>query len=376
MSIMAAALLASCSDEGGEMVPERRLSLSLGARQFLAAEDGKTRALPDGFVLYKTMYPDMQSDDDKILAFITPKNGSAVMSRLCRWTSDENNWQANVSVDDISDPYYIYGFMPVSSNTSDNISVARLPESGGGYKSYAKGAVITVRNLNAVTDKDPCVIVGVKKPAGGTTSIEDSGIVPGQFEYEFSEITESSANNDFVYLLFDHIYMGLEIKIKVDAGYAELRKIRLKSMTLEMPSASTVNAVVTLEANGDEQSPISSVTYTTSATGGDAAVSLSLKHETDGKDFLLETDYKDISACFCPASDDGFRLTTTYDVYDRSDNLIRAGETAVNSFSLSNLQSADFKAGTRHILRLNVQPTYLYMLSDPDLDNPTINIEH
>ena len=297
--------LASCSDEGGYIVPERQLTFSLGARQFVATENGETRALPDGFIPYEEMYPTMQSEDDKILAFITPKNGSAVMSRLCRWTSGKN-WQANISVDDISDPYYVYGFMPVSSSTSDNISVARLPESGGGYKSYANGAVITVRNLKAVTDKDPCVIVGV--------SLDDSEILPGQFKYEFSEITESSANNDFVYLLLDHIYMGLDIKIRVDDSYARLRKIRLKSMTLEMPSVSTVNAVVSLEANGGGQSPIKSIAYTPSAAGGDAAVSLSLKPETDGKDFLLETDYKDISACFYPASDAGFRLTTPYDV--------------------------------------------------------------
>ena len=83
----------------------------------------------------------------------------------------------------------------------------------------------------------------------------------------------------------------------------------------------------------------------------------------------------------CPHSlfkADGSYLTIecSYDVYDTHvttehpyGNLIREGCTATNKVKVSGMAP-----GVRKTLTLTVTPTYLYMLSDDDLNNPTIVI--
>ena len=61
-------------------------------------------------------------------------------------------------------------------------------------------------------------------------------------------------------------------------------------------------------------------------------------------------------------------LVSTYDVYDSKGNLIRQNCSATNTLP-DNLQ---VNRGERMQLNMTVEPTYLYVLSEPDLDNPTI----
>ena len=63
-------------------------------------------------------------------------------------------------------------------------------------------------------------------------------------------------------------------------------------------------------------------------------------------------------------------MTTTYDVYDiKGQNL---GErTSVNKIEFN---VAEIKPGQEKKLTLTVKPTYLYILSDEDLDSPVITI--
>ena len=76
-----------------------------------------------------------------------------------------------------------------------------------------------------------------------------------------------------------------------------------------------------------------------------------------------------VNAYFAPGLSSNLTLVSTYDVYDSKDNLIRQNCTATNK--LPNLEAI---RGQRVLLNMTVNPTYLYVLSDPDLDNPTITI--
>ena len=58
-------------------------------------------------------------------------------------------------------------------------------------------------------------------------------------------------------------------------------------------------------------------------------------------------------------------------VYDRKGNLIRKGCEATNK-----IPDLEASRGQRVQLNLTVNPTYLYVLSDPDLDNPTVKVEN
>ena len=56
-------------------------------------------------------------------------------------------------------------------------------------------------------------------------------------------------------------------------------------------------------------------------------------------------------------------------LYDSKGNLIRQDCTATNK-----LPDLSAVRGQRVLLNMTVNPTYLYVLSEPDLDNPTIKI--
>jgi hypothetical protein len=77
-------------------------------------------------------------------------------------------------------------------------------------------------------------------------------------------------------------------------------------------------------------------------------------------------------------------LTSVYDVYDTNitpehpdGNLIRKDCSATNTMLLSELFSGQSVShrGWKYKVRLTIKPTYLYMMSEPDLDNPTVSVE-
>jgi hypothetical protein len=63
---------------------------------------------------------------------------------------------------------------------------------------------------------------------------------------------------------------------------------------------------------------------------------------------------------------------------DRKGNLIRLNDEAINTIDIHELFTGQTKAlrGRRYTINLTINPTYLYMLSDPDLDNPTVIIDN
>jgi len=71
------------------------------------------------------------------------------------------------------------------------------------------------------------------------------------------------------------------------------------------------------------------------------------------------------------------KLISTYDVYDKKGNLIRENCTATNTIDIANLFSGQTETlrGRRYTINLTINPTYLYMLSEPDLNDPTVVVE-
>jgi hypothetical protein len=218
-------------------------------------------------------------------------------------------------------------------------------------KSTDNAASLAINNIKAVSADDICIITGVQN--------SDETLVEGRFGW----IWPIGNENYSIYLLMDHLYAAVRFSVKVDATYAELRTIKLKSMTLST-NKSSVNATISLTHNTTGTSPVSGVTYTESGTS-DAAVLF----DNDEGVALDKTTATVIDGCFTPTLYGNLTLTTSYDVYDRYGNLVRANCTATNKLPI-----LEATRGQRLQLNLTVSPTYLYVLSDPDLDNPTIKI--
>ena len=304
------------------------------------------------------------------------QDGNEPLVRRFRPTANDNDWLMEDSV--APGDYYIYGYVPYSGAEVANSEIAPF------NNSYANGAVLTLRGINTVLSQDLCVVVGAKHgvktgdnpPVPVTTTVQ-----PGDFASQFK------ANANYLYLLFDHLYAALRFQFRVGEKYAALRTIKVRTLelsayqdadcTIPMKKVSTV---VTLRTNTTGDSPIiGDIEFSTDGNSVDADTAVICDRDT--VPVTLTTDWSGYLG-FAPKMAYYFVLRTTYDVYDNNrttehpdGNLIRQKCVADNKLNLHTLFSqTTMKRGHMYTIKLTIEPTYLYMLSEPDLDNPTIKI--
>lgn len=274
------------------------------------------------------------------------------------YNTDSKTWTSTIGVKENNN--YIYGFSP-----SDAAAGTISPITSGAVD-YSAGAVMTLNNLNAVGGDDLCVVVGVK----GATA--DASVTPDFGTFEFKK----QGTSNYVSLLLDHLYAAIEFKIKIGSKYSELRDICLKKM--ELQSAKTVSqAVVTLTANTAGNNPLTDVKFTSSDnaqanTVYDYGTDASTTTGRQGRQLTVGgTSF--VSYC---APVEGVRsnlkLICTYDVYNRKGTKVR--ENCVAENSLADLSGLTIERGKKSVINLTVEPTYLYQLSEDELDNPGIKL--
>ena len=284
------------------------------------------RRAPSGFTAYT---PDKVTD---IGIYMLESTTAPYTENYIRYAT---KWYAHFDVD-ATTHYTVYGYMPRITGMSSSLSSVT-----------SDGATLTINGIKPVTADDICIITGVKET--------DTGLKEGQFGWRM----ENANDNFYMYLLMDHLYASVKFSLKVSEEYAQLRTIKLKTMTLKTDKAS-VDAQVTLTHNTEGTSPITGdVTYTPT----DGSCSVEIFNNADGEALSSATPLN-IIACFAPTLSNNLTLFSTYDVYDSKGNLIRANCEATNK--IPNLEAS---RGQRVQLNLKVDPTYLYVMSDKDLDN-------
>ena len=373
LCLMSGLLLEACSsDSASDSRPdnsssERTVRLSAGARQY-HVDEAEMASAPG---LTRTVYPGTDwtpiTPTDNMLVFVTKEKDSPtasdVLSRI--FYSTTSGWQSNITITDagLDNNYLIYGFMPIDA---ENVSISPLSTN------YNAGASMSIKGLKVLTQTDPCVIVGVGKQE---TSTPDVTLKWGTFDFTFKEGTSDVI--DYMSILLDHIYSRYHFQVKIDADYAQLRTIKITKMTLEALSddgtqtVGTVNATVNIQTNTTNTNPISSVTFTRNT--GTRSVTF---FENTTTPLSLTTSYQDAGFCLAPGDQHWFRLTTVYEVYNRDNKHIRTN-TATNTFDTANFKEhkiTNTNPGLDHTIQIIVNPTYLYVLSDSDLDNPTFDI--
>lgn len=371
--------LCNCSDDSSDSMPQRtqELRLSLGYPSFRSA-DGVTRTtLPTNFELYN--YGSSLQPISQIQCYMTyEKDGQKSIpcqfDLVATGSDPAHVWTSKVPLYtlDTGKSYYLYGFMPKGDIFVSKENVSSGANIAPYNSSYAEGAVMTFTSLNTVIAADLCVIVGVQGFGIDPTSVSDMSSRLGKFNYN----PDTEGNS--IFLLADHLYAGLKFNMKLNAGYAALRDIRVKKMELIPENGDnnvieTVDVVVTIKANKKSDEPPLpnplSVEFRNPKSGMSPVSAVLYEGEKS-----LSTTYQEFMACICPATNTNkkFALMTTYDVYDRKGNKIRENARARNAISLD---YSSLEAGKFHNVKIEVNPTYLYVLSEPDLDNPTFQIE-
>lgn len=339
--------------------------------------------LPNGYKSYEELRPHASTDDSTIGVFMTPGDANPAGDFIYQGIDHGVSvWKSTIVVEQ-DKQYYIYGFMPRVG--AERASITSL--NGSGNADYANGAVITIENYDALTTADVSVIVGLRwaselEKINGIDPATGSDVPLGHFSY----VGKPDGENR-LFVLLKHIYAGLHFATKLDPVYSNLRSIRITKVELTAVGIKEkVNLSIRLTANNNGLDPLTDVQYTpASASATDKTITLYEKTEaaTDLGVEVPADDFNDFLGCLVPGSTDNFLLRTTYDVYDKNvstehpeGNLIRKGcvaENIINRDKISNFPN--LQAGDLFTVNMIIQPTFLYVLSEPDLDKPTITIQ-
>ena len=116
--------------------------------------------------------------------------------------------------------YYLYGYLPHDKSITTTASV--LPGDG---KTYADGAVLTMTNVPTVSTEDFCVMIAAKNGKTDYDPNDDysvTGLQRGHFQY----VAEGASSN-YVFLLFEHLFSAMRLRMRVQGDYQALRTIKL-----------------------------------------------------------------------------------------------------------------------------------------------------
>ena len=332
------------------------------------------KKLPNGYKSYEQLHPHASTDDSTIGVFMTPEATNPAGDFIYQGLEGNNPpvsiWKSTIVVEPTKN-YWIYGFMPRSG--AENATISPLPgaNTSGEDQGYAEGAVITLNNYAALTTADVSVIVGLRwasedEKMNGTKT---NNVPLGNFSY-----TGQAEGDNRLFVLLKHIYAGLHFATKVDPVYAALRTIRITKVELTavniMP---TVNLEITLTAKSDGTDPLTNVEYLPTTTPVEnKKITLYEKTNEPGDLGVVvpANDYYDFLGCLVPASTNSFVLKTTYDVYDKKGNLTRKDCVAENDINPNIVEHfPNLQAGELFTINLLIKPTFLYVMSEPDLDN-------
>ena len=370
---IAAVCLISCSDE--QLEPQQQewelpIEPALSVIQFEEGPETRSWTPPSSYYLYDNLY-DVGTyyqtlQDQTIDAFLTTNTDATLHGRLRK--KSDGTWKFALNIDPTGTPsgiYYVYGFIPRSAANNATLSLLNPddPEC-----TYADGAVLRINGLKSIAT-DPCIIIGAKEgPDADHDGGRDKTLTCGDFDF-YLNMNESAHN--YMYLLFDHLYSAMCINMRVQGTYAALRTIKLKSLELRTfvgstPTKATTDVTVTLRKKTDGSDPISSIVFTDP---------IDEEGESSGKVFESEegieltTSYSSYMGHFMPKGITKLKLTSTYDVYDKQGNLIRKNCTADNILNITELFSGQDETlrGRRYNISITIHPTYLYMMSEPDL---------
>lgn len=299
-----------------------------------------------------------------IQIFLTGETGNNKREGQIIYDEDEKKWTSSIGVKDA--PTCLYGFAPatVASCTINPLD---------GKTSYLDGAKLTLSNINSVTGDDLCAIVGVQHSENAITNPDwttADGFL-GVFSF-------NKKSNNYISLLLDHLYGRIDFKFYVGEEYSQWRIIKVKKVEL-LSKTKVTGLTVNLKANKGNH-PIADdgikYEYSTVAAGVTGVLyDSSTDTDTNGKQLqTVNGDAVVIPGFFAPVSKEvsGLSLVCTYDVYtivnNRIGTRVRENCTATNKLQLI----PNVQRGKVWTVNLTVEPTYLYQLSDDELDNPTI----
>lgn len=274
-------------------------------------------------------------------------------------SSDLTFGSADLTVKPAKD-YLVFGYMPSEfAAASSDVTV----------NSNTNTVTMAIKDLSSISAEDFSVVIGVKGKLAANEKV-----VAGSFKYHAPEDTKEGYG---VSLLVDHLFAAAEFKFLVDPGYDALRTIKLHKVTLITARNKKLNATVNLTMNETGTNPISSVpVYTDSESSQEVEVVLYRSTNADGDELSAATPLF-ITGFFAPGYGADLKIKSEYAVYDEKGVLLPSPDDAENHkyrYAVNDLSAVctSMTRGLKKTVNMTIIPTYLYILSDNDLNNPTI----
>ena len=365
-------LLASCSnaDDDGQAPPPEPLGDPLTVSSLTRGVGDDNDVNLEGLTIWMMAVPTGPADGSGMQAGVISYNGPVE-------SGTEITWNSAIYVKN-DKQYEMFGFIPadVADETSSVTNTSYLEAS------------LALNNLKPLSDKDVCLITGAIIACNDSLSPTDY-LERGRYYYHpFFDGTNGDNQRYGVRLLADHLYASVKFNIFVNSEYNARRTIKLTKMELQTKTEkATVNASITLDKRPGTPTPFA---FESTTGSGDESASVELFRDDEGQVIETESTYDKMSAedkanyininpgYFGAWLYDDLYLVSTYDVYDKKGNLTRKECTAKNRLTsklVSGTGEPLLKAGEQVTITLTVNPTYLYVLSDQELDNPTIVVE-
>ena len=169
---------------------------------------------------------------------------------------------------------------------------------------------------------------------------------------------------NYINLFLDHLMSRLVFNMKISPTYDAVRTIKVKKMTLKLADISSMSVTVTFSDNHG----ISAISYLPTGAAANSCIIENEEKTLTTSPAAICTGYMVPDNVFI----NKLELETEFEVYNKKGNKI-AERTAVNKLTEP---LAELQRGEERTLLLTIDPSYLYVLSDPDLDNPTITIDN
>lgn len=309
-----------------------------------------TKALPSGY----NNYSPAQGDIIYAYAYHYKQGDNAITPDWVKGSfrnTTGNTWNSSLEVEQ-GHSYRVFAFNPGgASNTSGTISV-----NNGEYQ-------LVVSPMKIITSGDPSISVASARSYAENRNPE---LTLGNFD--MGQISFNNLERDKVCLAMNHLYSKATPQFKMDDYYVyyQLRTIvitSVKAITAMGSSSMTVN----FAANPNPQW----------GTRSNDSIKIELLNEGDS--IILNTSaFQPVNSfCYMPVTNLPVSLEVTYNVYQGTDPLTdqnsgdrliktRRNCVAKNSKILPSGEGIP-KAGTNYTINITVMPTYLYQLTDDDL---------
>ena len=274
-------------------------------------------------------------------------------------------WRSTVEVE----PSYKYNLYTYSRN----MPTATTPTFAYGS---ASNVSLTFNGLYLITETDPLAGVaaaGASLPANNVAPANYPELTKGSFSLGTIPAAAQDGSTFKAFLALDHLYSKVTLSFRIDQTYSNLREVRIKDVQIKIDQG-------TLTGNHKYTFFDQQLTLATPATIGGGTLSIDLFDGTnataqpnENEDFItLTTELREFGHYyFLPISPTpAMYLEVTYDIYDLKGKPVRENQTAQNKnlFAAISYNGGTAAAGTNYKVNVLVSPTYLYQLSDDDLE--------